>query len=329
MDVFTSYMATQKFMRRGSEYERQMKISCIYHDRIVMPVHNAQYNMLMEEFFLPGLTEKEKKSLRRIVVPPWEIAENVDGQKILETAISPVREDTRKKIERGLKGAARRVICSELGVSVSQSYKEEKRGVDEIHEWRGNVSGEVGNAMAGAEAWRRVNQSYPISYLAQTEVEHIAAGNLISGLVSPTSGRAAMDQIEALVPSFGKLAWSDALELRQSPGLHNFRTWLSSSSGLSDAEQVIDSLWDAVSQIIPSTNSHIIRGIVTNLPSPILINPAGVASSARDVRQAARFHNEHGAMVFLHDIWTRTKNPARRGAFRKFKEVIGFKVERP
>lgn len=110
---------------------------------------------------------------------------------------------------------------------------------------------------------------------------------------------------------FANLSWESIIELRNSEFTKNFRIKIIElaekysnednpdqfSNDLTD--YIEDSKFDFIGKKIPKTRQSILTGIGSNLPSPILINPIGVASSISDINKNKKIKNEFGWLIFI------------------------------
>jgi hypothetical protein len=192
-----------------------------------------------------------------------------------------------------------------------QSLGVSKYGLGKIkkQDWHGYAreAGALAASSTGAaRVWTWVRQFRPCAFLAFYSVEAVAAQSLVSP--APIHHTETMHtSVEEFVPSVRSLPWRAVLDLRKDRRVAAFRRWLFQQSG-SDSKpkannsKAIDTLWKAFGELKVSTPKEVIKGIASNLPLPIPLNPASVAISGKAIYDAHHFNKKYDWLIFLHTL---------------------------
>jgi len=129
--------------------------------------------------------------------------------------------------------------------------------------------------------------------------------------------------VETQIPSFIETPWQRILELRRNSHLPLFRKWLDelSEDEFPDLKEDVwirlksiieESLWNAVAALGISPLATGAKGVLGNLPSPIFVNPFGIAAAVLDTRKALLTRNALGWLVYLNAIRSSAPKEADR-----------------
>jgi len=126
------------------------------------------------------------------------------------------------------------------------------------------------------------------------------------------SDRTVISQIEEINHfDFAELSWQEILELRESDFADDFRKivseWVaefSSSSSLIECQArldrfIDDAKFDFIERNKPNLKKTVMGGILGNAPSPIVINPLGIASSIKRVHFESKLKKDFGWLLFI------------------------------
>ena len=108
-----------------------------------------------------------------------------------------------------------------------------------------------------------------------------------------------------LIPDVSDIDWGDILELREDVAAKKFRSLVQDAiySGTDIQqhliEQVNGGLWSLVSDVKPKVRQTYLEVIGANLPSPILLNPIGVATGIRDIKKSHDLVSSYNHLFFL------------------------------
>jgi len=163
---------------------------------------------------------------------------------------------------------------------------------------------------------RRVLRSWlPVSQdvaLLGDSLERAAMRRLSAFGGHASAHRTFCDVVVKQVPDLSTLTWKDIAELRHHAGFDAFRSKVLELDGLIAQGAVRDAgvlcehlfqeaLVELAKQVRPNLTRCIIKGIIGNLPIP-LINPAGLAFSVQDAITTARLGKRHAWTYFLIDL---------------------------
>lgn len=153
------------------------------------------------------------------------------------------------------------------------------------------------------------------SFLLPTDFEHRA----LQEIMKPAGPGATFNLFEEVaqfrLPRLKELPWNRVAELRHHRFLENFRRAIStmqkelregSAKGASElfAELEKKQLKELLSLLTPSPLKATARGVLSNLPLPIPVNPAGLLDAIQSVVQQRHIADKFGWIYFLYDVDT-------------------------
>lgn len=115
-------------------------------------------------------------------------------------------------------------------------------------------------------------------------------------------------QSDLVIPNFEDFSWDEILELRSDKYIHSFRTVVydlmkkNVNLDISLLEKVQSDLWSLAEYVKPNVGKTYLEAIGANLPSPIIVNPVGVAMSLRDIYQARQIDKKYGHIYFVQKL---------------------------
>jgi hypothetical protein len=196
--------------------------------------------------------------------------------------------------------------------SLTKYYEEEYGpGVDQRA-----LNHDVGwTAMGVIDAISLVGQlsSHGESFMLPTDVED----RVLKAITQPADPRGTFGLFEEVahyrLPRLKKLPWARVVELRHHKFLENFRGAISAlreelrlpgpnASHEMFAEIERKHLKELLSLLTPSVLTATAKGIITNLPLPIPVNPAGLIDSILNISRERRIAEKFGWIYFLHEL---------------------------
>jgi hypothetical protein len=129
-----------------------------------------------------------------------------------------------------------------------------------------------------------------------------------TSLPSNTSSMSTIHTLKELeLPDFSKLSWRDILNLRYDDFVNEFRQKLAKLTeefyhdGDIDRakKQIMNDIWNLISDVRPNVKRTILDGILGNLPFPFIINPLSLASSANAIESQQNLKREYGWLFFI------------------------------
>jgi len=146
-------------------------------------------------------------------------------------------------------------------------------------------------------------------YTGFREIEPNTAGNLSShfGEIFTDFSRSEGLLINELsfnstqIPDFGELSWEQIFELRKDPLVKKFREKIYTNfNTLKDFDdEIMSRLWDIASYAKPNIKGTIIKGILSNLPSPTIVNPVGLGAAVKDTFNDYNLEKSKGWLFFI------------------------------
>ena len=115
-----------------------------------------------------------------------------------------------------------------------------------------------------------------------------------------------LSQNSNMIPDFSDLTWDQIFELRKDKCVTNFRDKIETllkgnPDDLTSSidSEIISALWDITNYAKPNIATTTLNGILTNLPSPIIVNPYGIGKSIKDGIDAKKLLNDKGWVFFI------------------------------
>lgn len=118
------------------------------------------------------------------------------------------------------------------------------------------------------------------------------------------------DIITAIIPDISEYSWDEIIEVRQHNYWTQFRKKLTElSSGIEDKKIGKDILEEIVRKDLvemaqhfrPQVVKNIVKGVVSNIPLPIPINPVSVVCTGYDIMKEIDFDKKYGWIYFYLD----------------------------
>lgn len=307
-NAFISWVDSIMAFTPESRRELQLKLASIYHSTIYMPVDKAVIEHVSSDIAKDaGVSINEVQSLFKSV---HEIDVLADPDSILRICCAPDPDYTWSKsgkIKEGLRGPVYRSLAYDGAISLRRLKEKLRTPGSEGFDWSREAAWHAVAATGGAKAWSVLNSALMCDYVCFDEASSYAATNLVSPRISRIAPSASR-KIELAIPSAEKMSWENVFELRRNKNLDSFRQWIENRDDW-DGREIVEGVWDAFSSIKPNVKGTIFKGIASNIPLPIPVNPASMYFAAKDAQQALKFKRDHSAMVFFHDLRQVTQRP--------------------
>lgn len=306
--AFISWVDSFLAFTPESRRELQLKLASIYHSSIYFPAETTVIENVCREISTEaGISISEVRELFKSVHEIETLSEPSD---ILRICCAPDEGNTWSKsgsIKKGLRGPVYRSLAFDSKISLKRLMEKLKTPGNDRYAWSREAAWHAVAATGSARAWSVLNSALQCDLVCFDEASAYAASNLERSRVSRIAPSAATN-IELAIPTAEKLSWENVFELRKNKNIGSFRRWRESKVDWSSAE-IIDGVWDAFSAIKPNVRGTVLKGIASNIPLPIPVNPASMFFAAKDAQQAIKFQREHGAMIFFHDLRMVTQRP--------------------
>lgn len=308
-NAFISWVDSFLAFTPESRRELQLKIASVYHSTIYIPaetevVENVSRDIAEEA----GVSIYDVRNLFKSV---YEIEELADPSSILRICCEPDEGNTWSKsggIKRGLRGPVYRSLAFDSKISLRRLKEKLKTPGNERYAWMREASWHAVAATGSAQAWSLLNLALKCDLVCFDEASSYAATNLENSRVSRIAPSASR-KIELAIPSAENMSWENVFELRKNKNIDSFRQWIETKGDWS-GDEIIDGVWDAFAAIKPNVKGTILKGIASNIPLPIPVNPASMFFAAKDAQEVLKFRREHGAMIFFHDLRRVTQRPS-------------------
>lgn len=281
----------------GAPEERHLKMATLLFDRVYLPVGAQRLNRVC------ALVAGDLHISVKAVTQAWQSMEIVDpalGQEdlIMRTLAPPNSAifDKSGNWRKGLRGAIDETIARQMNLSLHGVRKlKHENPYGYIREGNALANTAVGSVLV----WTVLRTYVQCAYFAFNPVEFAAAYLLLKS-DEGTPFRSA----NFLLPNAEKLPWQEVFEIRGRPEAISFRRWFRSrmagnANSQSIEADIIGALLEIIEDLRPNIGSEILKGIASNIPLPIPINPASVTLSAKSLANAVRFKKKYSWAAFL------------------------------
>lgn len=119
-------------------------------------------------------------------------------------------------------------------------------------------------------------------------------------------------EVKISTPSLFNLSWNDIVSLRSSPYLRAFREKYSELSLAGRLQELFDQYQHALEKLAdevrPTPARNTLIGVLSNLPTPTIVNPVGVGASIHAVSTDRRRARKYGWAFFVREARARRVN---------------------
>lgn len=303
MYVASSTSSLFNYQREGISREAVLKRYALLYDNILFdrrgcPIGPGEIAETLSEcismLICDGETLEDRKKLGKdkdfstLFVDCWDVVDN--AERFNSEVFSTIDETTQKRLGEFSHREIRRV-----NNLPEDSYDYD---IDDVKEINGDLFIDIGvNKLLLEQGIELVPSYSPIVGRAlQNEYEHngIECHSLFKN--------------DLLVPDFDSLSWGEIIDLRQDKYLKAFRNVVfgiaTTSEDLDPAlvSKVQGDLWGLVSDAKPHMAKTFLSGFLGNLPSPIILNPIGIASAVKDIHDAKKLEERYGHVFFINNM---------------------------
>jgi hypothetical protein len=170
------------------------------------------------------------------------------------------------------------------------------------YDYRRELRGYVISAMGTFDAWKLLLPHIYCAVIGFTNVDAVLASKCLG---EPGNRVEFIERLNLLIPSVRKLSWSEVMHLRKDARIKDFRRWYwfntieatPNDAGLQD--EMIRRLWSAFGKLSVNVKMETMKGLFSNIPLPIPVNPLSIALSLKSVKDAATFQREYGWLLFI------------------------------
>jgi hypothetical protein len=277
-------------------FEVYCKVATVWYDKLIWQVPRPEMieGVIQDQVEQRHMSSGVADELLRLCVP---IQSQLPGYRFVENALE--RSDphlSRIAFE----------VAAEIVRGNHPDVSEEDYGFQREVSWVG-----VG-LIDTVTAWSALRSSEGCQLLA-TEYEQRVFHEAF-GAVVPHDGFELFSEVALHeIPDFAQMSWEAVFELRHHPFLQQFRTKLFGLQQMLDSEEhrngvdLVDEIQrhdlEEIARLArPNIGRTIIKGVVSNFPLPIPINPASLGLSIKDVVTAYEQKRRFGWLYFLMDL---------------------------
>jgi hypothetical protein len=293
MRTLIGYSTIENFARDDISASVLLKRLSILFDNVVF---NSMYCPIGENDFFKTQSDFLSRILSDRFEESSKLSKNKKFQKIFINCNDFIEDE--EKFERGMRDSVPEEIINRI---FSYAYKKEMPEGEIIHTREFKL-------LCG-DMWRDIQL-----YSSFRNIEPNIAGNLSSNFghvitdFSKNEGLLLNELVSnsTMIPDFGDLSWDQIIELREDKYIFKFRkkveeTLKTSQSSLSSTidRDIISGLWDIATYAKPKIGMTVLDGILTNLPSPLIVNPYGVYKSVSEVIDKKKSIEHNGWVFFI------------------------------
>ncbi|WP_417466181.1 hypothetical protein [Kordiimonas sp.] len=309
MFVASSVSSLWNYKREGISEESVLKRYALLYDTIIFNRHGCAIGdggfpdiaknvaeMVSLLICSKGSFEDRKalgrnKRFQDLFVDCWEVVDNPEQFEREKYSVVD------RQLGERLGNFCHREIRTQNGLEeTSQAYD-----IDDVKELVGDLYADLGlNALLQKEGLELVPSFSPIIGRA---LEH--------ELTQSNFPCHELFQEGLLLPDFDKFSWDELLELRTDRHIKSFREFvfghaLGAEKGLDKAlmDQLQTDLWALAEDVRPNPSKTLLSGIVSNLPSPVGVNPFGLLAAGKDYYDQRNLDKKYGHVFFMQKLKT-------------------------
>lgn len=302
MNVLSSQPGLFNFDREGVSSSALMKRYALLFDNVIFnrfgaPIGDNSASLAnnlgewMSLVVTPGANLEERKKLGRntkfssIFIDCWDLVSDPGRFEMQKIEI----------IDKGTHDRISDFCFREIRRKNSLPDDSYKFDIDDVHELGSDITSEIGmNMLLLSEGVDLIPSYSPL------------IGRALESEIKRNTGECyEIFQTDLITPDFDALSWDEILELREDGNILAFRKvvfeLLRRNTDVDAAlfKKVQDDLWSLVTDIKPNLRQTFLEAIGSNLPSPIIVNPIGLAASLRDIYQSNELTRKYGH-IFLY-----------------------------
>lgn len=301
MQVYSSFSNVMNFRRSNISMPAIYKRYALMYDQIIFNRHGCPigegdlFSSLSE--YVSSLSSEESdfkkklilgknKKFQDLFVDMWDIVD--DPEKTHQEARGYVSEFEKSEISKFSWG--RNLIDEEMGI---HNHHKEYKAATIIG---GDISSDLGFNFLLKEKLElfRVNLAPVISEVLKSSYQTPDINNIFT--------------TDLVIPNFEELSWGQILELREDKYIKEFREKVFSCS---EENKVIDeiiandlnkSLWSLAEQCKPNMKKTILEVVLSNLPSPTILNPFGLYYGGKAIKNTNKNQNTNSWIYFVQSM---------------------------
>ncbi len=305
MKVYSSFSNTMNFKRSGVSMPSVYKRYALMYDHIVFnrygcPIgkkdlfptfHDYISAIAREKSSLnDGLILGKNKKFQNLFVDMWDLVD--DPEEFHSLASEYVSAFDTNEISKFSWG--RNLIDEEMGI---YNHDKEYKAAAIVSS---DITSDIGFNLLLKDKFDSftINFAPVIGEVLRTSLETMDVNTLFS--------------TELIIPNFEEMTWDEILELREDKYIKQFRNKVYSyGTNTANLDEVLNkdldsALWDIANQCKPNLGKSIFEAVVSNLPSPTIVNPFGLYYSARDISNTHKSNEENSWVYFIQNIKSRS-----------------------
>ncbi|MBN8209852.1 hypothetical protein JI666_13935 [Bacillus sp. NTK071] len=197
------------------------------------------------------------------------------------------------------------------GIEVAKHYFKKRYPEEPFDEQNANHihnAIRVGGAIASSfETWRKLNEKVRCNFLSS-----YYEGLLLEAVQEVESDDLYTEIIGYTLPDINEYSWDEIIDLRNHPFFDSFRNKVAhlndaaNSSDIKLSEEIVEEIEqkdmkEMLEMFRPTPKSKVIKGIASNIPLPIPINPVSAYYAIDDVKREIDLKKKYGWIYFLLD----------------------------
>jgi hypothetical protein len=174
------------------------------------------------------------------------------------------------------------------------------------------------------KSWKRLNLGREAAYAETLRLIHVASEREVA-LFMPDDEAGALGEFmfvgkrtilaectetmrHILLPQLDGITLAAIERLRKSDFRRHFVEYLNELANLPETRaekirlRVFESFFAVLGRVKPSIRTASLTGVLVNLPSPIVVNPFGIADSIANINKNIRLKRTHGWLFFLQEL---------------------------
>ncbi|MFX0172503.1 MAG: hypothetical protein ACFE9L_11330, partial [Candidatus Hodarchaeota archaeon] len=214
-----------------------------------------------------------------------------------------------------LKTLVEKKVANQLGISVYKLKKliQQDYGYLRTLAWEGYSMLSI--SFGHSKLWALLQPIRPCALIAFDEIE-LKVSQSMFNIDKLNDVSHFTEYLNVQIPSFTELNWATLIKLRKDRRIQKFREFIWSNKINSQVliQRTQKELINAFEENIPVIKKEILKGIISEIPLPLPINPLSISQTLKDLYDGLSFKRKYDWLIFLHEI-EKTKNNPKRSTY--------------
>lgn len=301
MQVYSSFPNIMNFQRSNISMTSIYKRYALMYDEIIFnrhgcPIGDGSFFSSLPEYISSIVSDESElpkklalgknNKFKNLFIDMWDIVD--DPENVHTEARNYISENDQIEISNFSWG--RNLIDEEMGI---QNHRREYKAA----------------AIVGSD----ITSDLGFNFLLKEKLDSfkVNLAPVISDVFKSTQETSNINSLfttDLIIPNFEALSWDQILELREDNYIKEFRKKIMSLSNSNEkmdealSRELTTSLWSLADQCKPNMSKSILEVVLSNLPSPTIVNPFGLYCGVKNVIDTKKNKDEHSWVYFVQSM---------------------------